>query len=224
MEGRYPNGILFCITNCNDPSKEEEFNYWYNHMHVPDTTSVGVFQHGIRYVNTNPKAEEGKYAATYEINWDDVARAWAVYRYNSDRRDPSRRSPLLELVLGRNVFKKRGGEYCSVRKPMRGILAVLLNCKDPAREEEFNNWYTDVHIPDILDSGLYHSAYWYESLDPTGTGGAKYLALYETDHHDPGQAGEELTKLRTDWERRGRLFDAAEVVLRLTARRFWPMD
>jgi len=26
MEGRYPHGLLLAITNCTDPSKEEEFN------------------------------------------------------------------------------------------------------------------------------------------------------------------------------------------------------
>ena len=40
MEGRYPRGILLAITNCNDPSKEEEFNYWYNHIHLPDFDGI----------------------------------------------------------------------------------------------------------------------------------------------------------------------------------------
>ena len=39
MEGRYPQGLLLALTNCTDPSKEEEFNAWYNHMHVPDVTA-----------------------------------------------------------------------------------------------------------------------------------------------------------------------------------------
>ena len=35
MEGRYPTGLLLAITNCTDPSKSDEFNRWYNHMHIP---------------------------------------------------------------------------------------------------------------------------------------------------------------------------------------------
>ena len=84
-------------------------------------------------------------------------------------------------------------------------------------------WYSDVHIPDILDTGLFHTAYRYESLDPQITGD-KYLALYETDAGDLGKAGEELGKLRANWEQRGRLFDATERVMRLTAHRIWPLD
>ena len=64
MEGRYPHGLLLAITNCTDPSKEEEFNAWYNHMHVPDVTAPGIFRHAIRFVNTDPSAPAGTYVAT----------------------------------------------------------------------------------------------------------------------------------------------------------------
>ncbi len=35
MEGRYPQGLLLALTNCTDPSKEEEFHAWYNHSLLP---------------------------------------------------------------------------------------------------------------------------------------------------------------------------------------------
>jgi hypothetical protein len=47
MEGRYPQGLLLALTNCTDPSKEEEFNAWYNHMHIPDVTAPGIFRHAL---------------------------------------------------------------------------------------------------------------------------------------------------------------------------------
>ena len=61
MEGRYPNGLQLAITNCTDPSKTEEFNYWYNHMHVPDVTAPGIFRHAIRFANNDPASEAGQY-------------------------------------------------------------------------------------------------------------------------------------------------------------------
>src|SRR3989442_1225045 len=33
---------------------------------------------------------------------------------------------------------------------MGAILQVLSKCSDPAREEEFNRWYNEVHLPDLL--------------------------------------------------------------------------
>lgn len=225
MEGRYPNGIVLAITNCSDPSKEDEFNYWYNHIHVPDVTGFGVFRHMLRYINANPKPGEGKYLATCEIGQDDVlgAFATALPEMRARLREQGRYSPLLQGVVPGVVFKRLGGEFCAASRPTRGILAMLTNCKDPAREEEFNRWYNDVHIPDVLGIGAYHTAYRYESLDPQVTKG-KYLALYETHYDNPTKAREELGKARANWERRERLFDSIEVVMGIAAGRIWPMD
>jgi hypothetical protein len=222
MEGRYPNGLLLVVSNCGDPAKEDEFNYWYNHIHLPDVTSGGVFQHARRYVNTDPDSGEGKYFATYETNWEDVSEAAkAMAEVAPKLREQGRYSPHLQVVLG-GAFKKLGGEFLAASRPTKGILVLLLNCKDPAREEEYNHWYTDIHIPDILETGLFHTAYRYESLDPQATKG-KYLVFYETESSDPGKAGDELLKRRANWDQ-SRLFDGTERVLLATARRIWPTD
>ena len=68
----------------------------------------------------------------------------------------------------------------------KGLLAVLSNCKDPAREAEFNKWYNEVHVPDILGTGAFKSASrWTATWDYTWAGKpqTKYVALYETDRN-----------------------------------------
>ena len=223
MEGRYPRGILLAITNCNDPSKEEEFNHWYNHIHLPDLTAYGVFERPMRFVNTNPDPGDAKYLATYETNWEDIHGAGAALQENNAiLMAKNRRSPNVEGVAG-GMFKRLGGEFCAARKPVRGILAILLNCKDPAREKEFKTWTTDIHTPDILDTGLYHTAYLYEGLDPESLGG-KYLTIYETADSDPGKALTEIMKRTPKWEQQGRLFDGVEAVFVIAARRIWPLE
>jgi hypothetical protein len=221
MEGRYPNGLLLAITRCTDPSKEEEFNAWYNHMHIPDVTALGIFRHALRFVNTDPSSPAGQYVATYETTWEDVSKAWGTNREAHAKRG-DRGSPYIQPVTV-GVFKRVGGEFSAARRPTRGMLLVLSNCKDPAREAEFNRWYEDLHVADILDTGAFHTAYRYESLDPQATK-ATYLAIYETDHSDPAEARGALGKARADWQKRGRLSDTIEVVASLTARRLWPMD
>ncbi len=124
---------------------------------------------------------------------------------------------------GRASSRGWGGEFCAARRPTRGILLVLSNCKDPAREAAFNRWYEDIHVADILETGAFHTAYRYESLNPQATK-TKYLALYETEQSDPAKAREAMRKARADWEKRGRLSDTIEVVASLTARRLWPLD
>ena len=91
------------------------------------------------------------------------------------------------------------------------------------REEDFNRWYEEVHIPDILDAGGFHTAYRYESLDPAATK-AKYLAIYETDNIDPANAREKHAEEHTHWRERGRTSDLLDVTASLTGRRIWPMD
>ena len=223
MEGRYPNGLLLAITDCNDPAKVDDYTHWYNHIHIPDVTAPGIFSHAIRFANSDPDSPSGRYIATYETDWEDVSKArpanheaGAKLRGGADRGSPYIQS----VTVG--VFKKLGGEFTASAKPTRGILMVLSNCKDTASEEDFNRWYEDVHIADILDTGAFHTAYRYESLDPQATKG-KYIAIYETDSSDPAEAGAELGKKRADWQQRNRMFDGIEVATSLTARRIWPM-
>ena len=224
MEGRYPNGLLLAITNCTDPSKTQEFTTWYNHMHVPDVTVPGIFRHAIRFANTDPASEAGQYVATYETTLEDVSKAMPTNREAMAKLSKAgeRGTPLIKSVTS-GVFKRLGGEFSAANKPALGILLVLSNCKDAAREQEFNRWYEDVHIPDILDAGAFHTAYRYESLDPEATK-AKYLCIYETDNVDPAKAREKHAAARADWQRRGRLSDLIESKSSLTARRIWPLD
>ena len=222
MEGRYPNGLLVAITNCSDPEKEDEFNYWYNHIHLPDLTAPGVYTHALRFANTDPLPGEGHYFATYETTWEDLdAARKALLEDRARLIKLGRRSPLLDpLLVG--FYRKRGGEFCAARKPVTGVLAVFTNCKDPARVEEFNTWYTDVHVPDILNTGAYHTAYLYESMDTEVTAGAKYLQIFETHYEDPAEALADVAKVRPDWDRRGRFIDTVERAFFLCARRIWP--
>jgi hypothetical protein len=221
MEGRYPNGLLLAITNCNDASKGDEFVRWYNHIHFPDVTASGIFKHPIRFANTDPDSPRGQYAATYETDYEDAAIALADNREASAklRPDGGRGSELIESVFV-DVFKRTGGEFSTSVRPTRGILLVLSNCTDPSREEEFNRWYEDVHFPDILNVGQFHTAYRYENVNPESS--AKYLAIYETDNADPADARAQHTKLMEGWGQQRHLFSGMEVVSSMTARRVWP--
>jgi hypothetical protein len=221
MEGRYPNGLLLAITRCNDASKEDEFAYWYNHIHFPDVTASGIFGCPIRFANTDPDSPHGQYAATYETDYEDVTNALPANREALAKLRPQgdRSSELIESVFV-DVFKRTGGEFSTSVRPTRGILIVLSNCKDPSREEEFNRWYEDVHFPDILNVGQFHTAYRYENVNSEFS--AKYLAIYETDNPDPLNAREQHLALMEGWGREGRLFSDMEVVSSMTARRAWP--
>ena len=230
MEGRYPNGLLMATTNCRNPSKEEEFNYWYHHIHLPDVTESGVFQHPIRFVNTEPGGvtdHHGKivgYASVVETNSEDVSAALAGLRANNARlREEGRYHDDLEIVSS-GAFNRLGGEFRTAVRPVRGILIALFNIPD-GQKEEFCRWYKDYHIPDILDSGHYHTAYFYESLDRQASLGGNLLAIFETDRNEVGKFERDRHKIGPYQAEHGRSFShPIDLVFRMTARRLWPME
>jgi hypothetical protein len=61
----------------------------------------------------------------------------------------------------------------------RGIIVVRTRPVDPAREDEFNDWYTNVHIPEILTTPGFVAARRYRT-----PGTSDYLAVYEIEGDD----------------------------------------
>jgi hypothetical protein len=65
----------------------------------------------------------------------------------------------------------------------RYILEVRTNCSDPGREAEYNDWYNNVHLPDVLETPGVVRATRYENTDPA-EGEAKFVAIYEIETDD----------------------------------------
>ncbi len=63
------------------------------------------------------------------------------------------------------------------------LQVVALNCTEPEKEGEFNEWYNNIHLPDILETPGFQRATRWENTNP-GEGDAKYLALYEIETED----------------------------------------
>ena len=57
---------------------------------------------------------------------------------------------------------------------------------DPSREDEYNDWYTNTHIPDMLAGPGFISAQRYKRVDPATTPAQTpaYLAIYELEADD----------------------------------------
>jgi hypothetical protein len=88
------------------------------------------------------------------------------------------------------VFERLGSIEGVVDRPneraSKGVMVVLVDNLDPARDAEFNRWYDEVHVPDILSARSFHRASRYRAQDATAP--AAYLAVYETDWERPGDA------------------------------------
>jgi hypothetical protein len=74
VERRYEmeRWLLVAESNCSDPSREDEFNRWYDGVHVPDALETEGFISAARYKTDSPEEGRGKFLALYEIETDDI--------------------------------------------------------------------------------------------------------------------------------------------------------
>ncbi len=92
---------------------------------------------------------------------------------------------------------------------------VFSNCTDPSREEEFNRWYTHIHLPDLSKAKGLVSARRYVDNDPDST--AKYLAVYEFETDDVEESLQSLYGLAAECWPKGRHIDCMEGALDLAS-------
>jgi hypothetical protein len=64
--------VMNFYTRCTDPAREDEFNSWYSHVHVPELACVEGVTDARRYICTDPRCE-AKYLAVYELETKDLA-------------------------------------------------------------------------------------------------------------------------------------------------------
>ena len=103
----------------------------------------------------------------------------------------------------------------------RWLYMVRTNCTDPSREAEFNDWYNDIHLPDLLETPGIMRATRYESRDPSQEG-AKFLAVYEVETDDIDRTMAELREVVARKREQGRGTELVEVVSRSLHREINP--
>jgi hypothetical protein len=81
------------------------------------------------------------------------------------------------------------------------------DCTDPSREEEFNDWYSETHIPDMLETpGMIRATRWVNA-QPEETQRRKYLALYEFETDDLEKFNSQVHEIGKSTIERGRFSD-----------------
>ena len=93
----------------------------------------------------------------------------------------------------------------------RWIRTVQTNCRDKTRDAEFNDWYSCVHLDDMLKCPVVVAAKRYQRMDPK-EGEAEYLAIYEIETEDIEKGMEAYTDYVQSLREKGRISDLVEVV------------
>lgn len=95
---------------------------------------------------------------------------------------------------------------------MPRILQILFSrCTEPARELEFNRWYTHTHLPDLSRAPGFISARRFSNALPSD-GAAPYMAVYELEAPNASSALRDLTQLALEAFDSGRHIDCIEGV------------
>lgn len=66
-----PQGVVVVVTRCTDPKRDEEYNRWYTHAHLPDMSKARGFVRARRFRNLDPNGP-GQYMALYEFDSPDL--------------------------------------------------------------------------------------------------------------------------------------------------------
>jgi hypothetical protein len=93
----------------------------------------------------------------------------------------------------------------------RWLLTVESNSVDPSREKELNDWYDNVHLPDILETPGFVRACRYENTSPS-EGRGKFVAMYEIETDDFARTMAEFTEKVNSKAAEGRMSDAVMAV------------
>jgi hypothetical protein len=90
----------------------------------------------------------------------------------------------------------------------RVLFVVGTDCQDSSREDEFNKWYNEVHIPDIkaLAGKRIPRAWRYKNITPSAAQ-PQYIAMYELDTDNIDYLLDEMDKGLEEWRKQGRLLD-----------------
>lgn len=222
MEGRYPDSIMLTLASCSDTERLTEWLDWYSRIHTPDITEGGIFNNMIRFLNTETNHEGRQVANLSECGFKDPYAALKELReIRAPYRDDNRQSPYTKIYGQEGPMVKISGEFQYVKNaPVRGIYIENISLTDPDQLRAFNYWYNDTHIPALLKTGLFQSAYRYRGLHPDGPLDT-FVCIYETDREDPDEAITEAKELAS-YKLTG--FEALKLNWNMTAKRIWPLE
>ena len=166
------------------------FTTWYN-SHLPNLLRIPGYQWAQRYVSLDGGT---RFTALYGIrSADDLP---SLLQFGGPGLHPIAASEysVFSTLLGMsdhvsNVYEQITGAH--LRNPLLQSdrpLSIVTADVDPAHEEEWDRWYTESHLPGVLNVPGYAIGARFRSLEHPAlkdfNTGPKYLALYECDNEE----------------------------------------
>ena len=189
--------------------KEAEYNEWYN-KHISDLFGCRDLKKTSRY---------HRYDLFAGDNGEECARYLAIYEFdNKNALAAFRQCP--EFAVGSKDFEKNwpgigniiwGGAYephkfLERKKGGDSTLFIVATDCRPEKATEYNQWYSDIHLPMLFEfKGITRASRYnlYEQKGDNKGKSSKYLAIYEFDSKEDLDAflhSPEIAAARPDWD------------------------
>lgn len=194
----------YCVWVFSKPveGKENEFNAWYDGIHIPDMLKIPGFKAAQRFQTEKtgtPTSLLPRYLAIYDVDSGDLdatntevkRRMAAGILRKSDAMDyASIVSPIFRPLTSTLFAKDVPGSQPAIESPghpaRKTFDLIVISNPEPGREAEFNAWYDGQHVPDVLRVPGFVSAQRFvlvQNESPTTTV-PRYLVRFEFQSYD----------------------------------------
>lgn len=162
--------LLFTVFVEVEPTRTAEFNAWYNDVHVPEVMDCPGFLTSIRY---EEQGVDGKFMAMYQLEGQGALET----EHFSKARGWKEMKPVVKTsssAVWEHIFTAPPGRGSQAEnKP--NLLRFNRSSVEESHDSEFNAWYNNEHLSELLDCPGWLSASRYKAL----SGDYQYLATYD---------------------------------------------
>lgn len=179
------NGLLVVHAKCVQPAAATEWNAWEDDVHLPASCGPGGAAAATRFELTG-RPEPGMpgigftHVTILELDDPDVgAHAARILAVDASLRSAGRMHPA-HAVIAADAFVAHGphGWKAAPDASRTGHILTHVLCSDPTRVDEWDRWYDEIHVPDMLSCGAFSTVSRWRRLTPA-TVGANHLTLYD---------------------------------------------
>jgi len=177
-----------------DPAAVAEFSQFYSTVHVPEVVASNPgFVRGTRYelLQPDPRGDYGpRWLAVYEMDGEAAARTYATRNdgppEGRPRYTPGPAAWQQTQSVWRMIWRHVSSSGTASQSP-HSIFMVGMNVPpdtDEAELAEFNAFYTNIHVPEVMERGGYaRGTRWelHRAFRHPQPGCPRFCAIYEAD-------------------------------------------
>lgn len=181
-------GLLIVATKCNQPPREAEWEAWYDDVHLPDLMDGWARGEGPTVATRwalSSKPTPGmpglgfSHVAIYELPADAVGAADRLAGRHAQLHADGRIHPTHAVVdVGLFLAHGRWRDKPESSAELRGHILANVFANDTDLEPEWDAWYDDQHVPDMMASDAFAAATrWVR--EPRRPYGPNFVTLYD---------------------------------------------